>query len=39
MSKRASLAVGILGSVLVAAPMLSNAHPGGGGGHGGGGHR
>ncbi len=44
MSKRSSLAVGILGSVLMAVPLLAAAHPGGGGGgpggggHGGGGH-
>jgi hypothetical protein len=37
MSKGVGLAVGIFGAVLMAGPMLAQAHPGGGG-HGGGGH-
>jgi hypothetical protein len=36
MGKRAGLAVGIFGAVLMAGSVLAQAHPGGGGGHGGG---
>jgi hypothetical protein len=38
MSKGVGLAVGIFGAVLMAGPMLAQAHPGGGGHGGGGGH-